>query len=39
MIDTCRRICNILSNDIFVDQNDQEGTTSITGEKVTETIL
>lgn len=39
MIDTCPRISNTLSNDIFVDQNDQEGTISITGEKVTETIL
>lgn len=39
MIDICPRICSTLSNDIFVDQNDQEGTISITGEKVTETIL
>lgn len=39
MIDTCPRIFNTLSNDILVDQNDQEGTISITGEKVTETIL
>lgn len=39
MIDTCPRICNTLSNDIFVDQSDQEGTISIIGEKVTKTIL
>lgn len=32
-------VINTLSNDIFVDQSDQEGTISIIGEKVTKTIL
>lgn len=39
MADICSRKSNNLSYDIFVDKNDQEGTISIIGEKVTETIL